>query len=571
MHRGLLLLGALACGEGSGDGDGTDDRDASRDLEVPAAVSVAVSPEAPRTRADDLTCTAGGAELVWWVDGAPWEGDAAVDADAGTSVVAASELVPGQTWTCVATPVGEGGVRGPSSNASATVARPNVVWIIADDLGLGDVSTYGGTAPTPNLDAIADAGVRFDAAYVSAPACSPSRAGLWTGVQQNRFGFEFNLGNPDTVEVEARGLPYDVPTLAEVVDEAGYATALIGKWHLGYRAHQHPLGRGFDDFFGFLAGQRLSLEPGQPGQIDYWPLENTPPKWPSSHWTELVTRNGETVTLSPTEHLTDRFGDEASAYVREHAEEPFFLTLSFHVPHEPIQATAEHLALLAVPPADDAHFAYQASVAAMDAAIGTVLDALEDEGLADDTLVVFFSDHGCPDYYGYCSNLDYSGGKLRLSEGGLRVPMLMAWPDRLPEGLEVPDPISTFDLFPTVTSAIGAEAPDDLDGVDLLDWLAEEAPSADPPHDALYWRLGSARAVRDGAWKMVQVLEGDTWLFNLEDDPGETTNLAASEAETMAELAEAMDDVMADWEAPMWSPRTRSGVPYFDTTRTVPF
>jgi arylsulfatase A-like enzyme len=385
--------------------------------------------------------------------------------------------------------------------------------------------------------------------------CSPSRAGLLTGRQQNRFGFEFNVGSGTLSVAEGRGLPEGELTVGDVLGDAGLATTYLGKWHVGPLPSQDPRVRGFDHFFGLLGGQRWPLRPGELDVIDVWPevLEEPEPAWPYGHEVEAVTDDGVIVDLDPRRHLTDSLADRAVDHLAALDDRPFFLLVAFTAAHEPFQAGPEHTGLLTDPSPDPARRAYEGTLAGLDAAVGRVLAALDASGRADDTLVVFTSDHGCDELLGLCSNAPLSGGKLRLTEGGLRVPLLLRWPDRVAPGSTFDDPVSTLDLLPTSARAVGAPLPADraLDGVDLLPFLRGELVA---PHPVLGWRLGTAVAVRVGDDKAV-VTDGRTWLFDLAADPGETTDLSASSPDRVEALTSAYKALAGVFVAPLWSGR----------------
>ncbi|MCB9681981.1 MAG: sulfatase-like hydrolase/transferase [Alphaproteobacteria bacterium] len=505
----------------------------------------------------------------WLRDGVPYDGPVAMQAREGDTIPA-SEVRPGQVWTCQATPTDDGGLAGPTALVAARVVQPNILVMVADDLGYGDVGAFGGTdIDTPSLDALAAGGMTFDAAYVTGVTCTPSRAGILTGRRPTRYGVEFNLGAPVLAEAEGRGLPFSEVTIADVLRDAGLQTGLIGKWHLGLMPQHHPLARGFQGYLGFLAGQRNSLEPGLPGEIEAWPFLSSPPGWPFDHWSEALQFNGEQVEVDPQEHLTDRIGREASAFVGTQAQSPFFLMVTWQAPHEPVQASPAMLDRIDPHPADPETWAYRATVAGLDLAVGRLLTRLESAGFADDTLVVFLSDHGCTDVFGWCSNAPFRGGKITMMEGGIRTPMIVRWPGRVPAGATFTAPVSTLDLFPTLAAAAGAAVPErlDLDGVDLLPWIVGD--QTGPVHDVLDWRVGDVRAIRDGDDKLVDV-QGHTYLFDLAADPGETTNLATQRPGLVNALRAELDAVQADDVDPLWAPRS-ADLTYYGDPYTVPF
>lgn len=400
--------------------------------------------------------------------------------------------------------------------------RPNILFIVGDDMGFADTGFHGcKDIPTPNLDALAASGVRFTSGYVSGPYCSPSRAGLMTGRYQTRFGHEFNPG-------KGQGLPLTETTIADRLKAAGYVTGVVGKWHLG----AHPQKRGFDEFFGFLGGATEYINCGE------------------------IMRGTEPVK-NP-DYTTDIFGREAAAFIERHSSagpaqqaKPWFLYLAFNAVHTPMQATDDRLAKFPAI-ADQKRRTYDAMMLAMDENIGIVLRKLAETGLDKNTLVCFISDNGGPTMPGTTQNGSRNdplrGSKRTTLEGGIRVPFVVSWPGRIKPGVYA-QPAIQLDLTATALVAAGLEARPDwkLEGVNLLPYLSGE--KAGPPHDALYWRFGRQMAIRAGDWKLVRYdSNADTRtgrhgqpataakLYNLADDIGETKDLAAARPDKVAEL-----------------------------------
>src|SRR3954454_1286709 len=409
------------------------------------------------------------------------------------------------------------------AGAGAAPTRPNIVLIVADDLGYGELGTYGGTQiPTPHLDALARGGVRFTDGYVTAPFCAASRAALLTGRYQTRFGFEFNpIGaenaNPDI------GLPVGERTLADVLRGAGYLTGLLGKWHLGGTARYHPTRRGFDEFFGFLHEGHSYVPPPWPGVVT-WLRRKALPDGTQGRWaspdgglvysTHLgnnepdydadnpLLRNSQPVDERA--YLTDALTREAVDFIAQHRHQPFFLEVAYNAVHSPMQATADDLARFGR--IEDVHRRlFAAMLDRLDEGVGRILAALRDQEVEDDTLVVLLSDNGGPTRELTSSNLPLRGEKGGLYEGGIRVPFLMSWEGRPPAGRVDDRPVSALDVFPTALVAAGVPPPGDapsLDGVDLLPFLTEAHRGR--PHDRLYWRVGPKAALRLGDWKLVR-------------------------------------------------------------------
>jgi arylsulfatase A-like enzyme len=322
-------------------------------------------------------------------------------------------------------------------NAEAE-AKPNIVLIVADDLGHGDLSIQGCKEfSTPRIDSIAENGIRFTGAYVTCPVCAPSRAGLLTGRYQDRFGF---IGNP---EPGAKwGLPKDETTLAAALKAAGYCTAMFGKWHLGEEPQYRPTARGFDEFYGFLSGKH-----------SYWNA-NDP------EWGPMMRGDAEPAALD--KYLTFQLADEACGFIRAQKENPFFLYLAFNAPHAPMEAPPDYLA-------KTKHIknrrraVYAAMVMALDDAVGQVLDEVRRAGLEKNTLIVFLSDNGGATIPGSdengANNAPLRGSKAQLWEGGIRVPFFVSWPGKIQPGSACDLPVISLDLFPTLAALTGAEVP----------------------------------------------------------------------------------------------------------------
>ncbi|MFM7208172.1 MAG: sulfatase [Planctomycetaceae bacterium] len=399
------------------------------------------------------------------------------------------------------------------SSHAAQQPRPNVVVIVSDDAGYDDFSMHGGF-PTPRIDSIAAAGVRFTDGYVSGCVCSPTRAGLMTGRYQQRFGHETNF--PPVVS-ERNGLPLAERTFADRMRAGGYRTVAIGKWHLGYTPAFHPLSRGFDTFYGFLQGSRSYLPLPRPERMN----------------TLMRDREPVAETFS---YMTDELAREAACQVAAHRERPFFLYVAFnavHAPNQALPADLERARSLAPRRVEVA-----AMTLALDRGVGTILDALDAGGLADDTLVVFVNDNGGPPGH---DNGGLRGRKGSMWEGGIRVPFLVRWPRRLARGRVVADPVIALDILPTALSAAGIDiAVDEFDGVNLLPHL--DGATESPPHDVLHWRQGERWAVRGGNLKLVHAEPGAPMLFDLKADRGENNDLAARQPADAARLQRLHDE-----------------------------
>jgi arylsulfatase A-like enzyme len=436
--------------------------------------------------------------------------------------------------------------------------KTNVVFILGDDLGYCDISMYGcKEIPTPNIDSIGKNGIKFTNAYVTAPVCSPSRAGLMTGRYQQRFGFEFNAGPLQrAINNKDMGLPLTEITLAQVMKKAGYATGMVGKWHMGMNDRYLPTQRGFDEYFGFLFGANLYIDPNKPGVMSRpGAVAGGAPTGTSRSAQNPIYRN--TTPVEEEEYLTDAFAREAVSYIDRHQKEPFFLYAPFNAPHEPFQATQKYYDRFPGVK-DERRRIYMAMVSALDDAVGAILKKLRETGLEKDTLVVFLSDNGCATYTGACTNDPLRFGKLTHLEGGFRVPFAMQWPGHLKPGIVSVQVISSLDLFPTAAALAGGALPKDrrYDGVNLLPYLTGK--KKESPHEVLCWRNGANAAIRKGNWKLFK--GGDHyWLFDLSRDIGERRDLAA----TRPEIVEQLKREFAKWEAqmkePLWPCRIAGG------------
>lgn len=459
--------------------------------------------------------------------------------------------------------------QGPAE-AEAPVAErpPNIVFILFDDLGMNDLSTFGGgvaggKVPTPNIDRLAAEGAIFTQAYAGNATCSPSRAQLMTGRYATRTGFEFTPTPPGFARVvsmvsadirpdrppveyhaeadaaappfEEQGLPPEEVTIAEVLRARGYHTVHIGKWHLGTAPQFHPNAQGFDESLN-LDGM-LHLPEDHPdavnARIDFDPIDRF--LWASAHF---VTSYNGGEKFAPGGYLADYWTDESLKVIEANRNRPFFLYLAHWGVHSPLQATREdYEAVGDIGP--HSLRVYGAMIRALDRSVGRIMAKLAAEGLAENTLVVISSDNGAPGYLGLEDlNAPFRGGKGTFFEGGIRVPLFARWPARIAAGTEVPLPVGQVDLMPTFAAIAGAQLPAGLavDGRDLTPALTGKGDglNRDAP---LFWNSGYYKAVRAGDWKLqVNEKQGKAWLYNLAADPTERRNLAAAEPERRARL-----------------------------------
>ena len=427
--------------------------------------------------------------------------------------------------------------------AQNSAPRPNVILIVADDLGYGELGCQGNPdVPTPHIDSLATNGVRFTNGYVTAPFCCPSRAGLMSGRYQTRFGHELNVVGKRNLDPEV-GLPLSETTMAEALRAASYRTACVGKWHLGTAAKFHPQRRGFDEFFGFLQEGHFFAPPPYRGLTTRLRV-NEPPyddNNPLMRGTEVIEEKG---------YLTNAFSREACAFIDRNARQPFFLYLPYNAVHSPMQARVEelrkHQGLM-----DEQRRVFAAMLADVDSGVRRVLETLRRHGIERNTIVIFLSDNGGPTAELTSSNKPLRGGKGQLFEGGIRVPFLIQWKGRIRGGRTLDAPVSALDLFPTVCAAAGAGLPKTkLDGVNLLPSLAE---SATIPQRDLFWRYGANLALRRADLKIVKQGEEVWRLYDLARDLGETTDLSASRAREFMEMRRAADEWNAQMAPPLWS------------------
>jgi len=424
-------------------------------------------------------------------------------------------------------------ISGIVSLTALSAEKPNILVIVSDDHGYADTGFQGSKdIPTPNLDRLAGEGLRCTQGYVSHPFCSPTRAGLMTGRYQQRFGHETNpFYDPDD---HREGLPVSEKLLPAYLKEAGYVTGWIGKWHLGAAPEFRPLKRGFTETFGFIGGGH---------HYQNWKADN------AVEYNVPIERNGEPVEV--TKHLTTAFGDEASAFIRRHTVDPWFLYLAFNAPHTPHEPTVERLEKFSSIP-DMKRRRYAAQVSLMDDAIGTTLAALRETTQDKRTLVFFFSDNGGPvGANGNGSiNAPLREGKGTVYEGGIRVPYVVSWPGRIPAGKTYDHAVCSLDVFATALAAAGAPMPTDRkhDSVNLMPFLTGENTAA--PHDRLFWRSGQQLAVIDGSDKLVRIKQQAPEFYQLGKDIAEARNLAEENPSETSRL----DGILAGWNKELIPP-----------------
>ena len=447
--------------------------------------------------------------------------------------------------------------------------QPNIIVLLADDLGYGELSCQGNPEiPTPHIDSIAHNGVRLTQAYVTAPNCSPSRAGLLTGRIPTRFGYEFNpIGARN--EDPGTGLPAKETTIAEMLHRRGYATGLIGKWHLGGSADFHPQRHGFDEFFGFLHEGHFFVPPPWPGVTTMLRRKTLPGggqgRWVSDrliYSTHMghneppydadnpILRAGQPVNED--QYLTDAFTREAVNFIHRRKDQPFFLYLAYNAVHSPLQGADKYMEQFKH--IEDVHRRiFAAMLANLDDSVGQVLDAIRQADLESNTVIFFLSDNGGPTRELTSSNLPLRGGKGQMYEGGLRIPFMVQWKGHLPAGTVYPGFVVSVDIFATAASLVGAST-SGVDGVNLIPYLT--GANSGQPHDTFYWRQGRKTALRKGPWKLVSMKQKSarpTWeLYDLTNDTGETTDLTVQKPEQLHELVTLWQAMNATMNEPLF-------------------
>ncbi|MGD1893530.1 MAG: sulfatase [Cyclobacteriaceae bacterium] len=417
--------------------------------------------------------------------------------------------------------------------------QPNIILIIADDAGYADFGFQGSNVmKTPNLDRLAQQGMKFQQAYVTAAVCGLSRAGILTGKYQQRFGFEENnvpgYMSQSGLVGDDMGLPLDQKTMGDYLKEVGYKTAIFGKWHQGNADRYHPTKRGFDEFYGFRGGAR-----------SYFPIDEEGPNYRS----QRLVRGFENFA-EPDEYLTDDLASETTQFIEKNQDTNFFIILAFNAVHTPMDATEDDLAKF--PDLTGKRQKLAAMTLALDRACGRVFDKLKELGLEGNTIVVFTNDNGGPSDTNVSVNDPLSGTKANHLEGGIRVPFLLRWPGVIAENSVYEYPISTLDLLPTFYCAGGGNI-DSLrgtDGVDLLPYLLGQ--NSERPHPILYWKKENRGVIREGDWKLIRFPDRPAELYNLKDDISEINDLAASYPDRVRAMYKKLFDWELTLERPLW-------------------
>ena len=480
--------------------------------------------------------------------------------------------------------------KGPNQ-PQADDSRPNIILIVADDLGYNDISTFGGGVSsdqgpmqTPNIDQLANEGAVFTQSYSGASTCAPSRAMMMTGRYPTRTGFQFTptpsgmakiisvLGTDDGSNMppvlydqakeeaqppyELKGLPAQEVTIAEMLKAEGYYTAHIGKWHLGRDNGMAPHQQGFED--SLLMASGLYLPEDDPNVVNvklpFDPIDNF--LWAGMTYAASY-NSGDADRFLPRGYLTDFWTDESVKVIKNNKHRPFFLYLAHWGPHTPLQATrADYEAVGDIEP--HRKRVYAAMIRAVDRSVGRIMETLEAEGMAENTIVMFTSDNGGAGYIGVDDvNEPYRGWKITSFEGGIRVPMFVKWPEKIAAGSQVDTPVAHIDVMPTLAAASGTKNPEgvEIDGVDILPLLTEDG-ADNWNRESIFWQNGHYQVVRHGDWKL-QVNKRPTdglkyWLYDLKNDPTEQENLAELRLEKLKQLKVLLAEHQASSRAPLF-------------------
>ena len=469
----------------------------------------------------------------------------------------------------------------PVANLNENNGRPNIILILADDLGFNDVSYYNGGAAdgsllTPNIDSLAREGVAFLNGYAASPVCSPSRAAIMTGRYSSRYGFEFtpypaqaarimnllrrdgelatiNLEDTqwDEVGLTVGGLPNKEITIAEMLQENGYYTAHIGKWHLGgFSDGMRPNDQGFDD--SLMLNSSLYFPKNHPdivnAKIDSAVEDMI---WASSQF--AASFNGSE-PFKPGGYITDYYTEEAIKVINNNKDRPFFLYLGHFAPHNPLQSLKKDYEKHHEMKNHDLQV-YAGMIEALDRSVGGIVNALEENGLTDNTLIIFASDNGGAGYIGLDNiNKPYRGWKLTHFEGGMHIPFFAKWPAKIKQNMQYEKRIHHTDIFSTILGAANIAPPEDIkiDGVNLIPYLTNEI--IGEPHETLYWKNATYQAIIHKDWKLMRSKypEEREYLYDLKVDPYETNNLAMTEIAMKSLLHEKLNKHINSLPEPSW-------------------
>ena len=457
--------------------------------------------------------------------------------------------------------------------------RPNIILILADDMGYNDISIHNGgaadgTLQTKNIDALAKSGILFTRGYAANATCAPSRASIMTGKYSTRFGYEFTpiptlgrmvinwLAEENDSELKTRidrevipnippfmeqGMPTEQITIAEILRDAGYYTAHIGKWHLGHAYGMDPLSQGFQDSLGLIGP--LYLPEDHPDVVNA-KLDTRIDKMIWSIGQYSATFN-EGETFAPDKYVTDYYTDEALKVIENNRNRPFFLYLSHWAIHNPLQALRSDYEQMNHMHGHNLQV-YSAMINSLDRSVGKIVEKLKELEIYGKTLIIFTSDNGGANYIELEDiNKPYRGWKISFFEGGIRVPYIVSWPDEINPGKKSDSAVHHFDIFPTIAKAAGIKSMHSLDGIDLMPFIKNEKQSK--PHKTLFWRSGNHQSVLHENWKyIISKKENFSWLFDTSVDPLETNNLIESHPEVAIEIEELLVKFNSEQKDPLF-------------------
>ena len=460
--------------------------------------------------------------------------------------------------------------------------RPNVLLILVDDLGRDDISVYNQEGVnTPHLSRLAESGVTFTDAYSTSSVCSPSRASLLSGRYQHRFGFERQpmsryprnkleyfitdhfvntepmrllnpMSRPSKEEMQKQGISPGEILMPEILQAGGYRTGIFGKWHLGLNEVFLPNSRGFDYQYGFYEAFSSYALPKDPGIVshrhDYFASKHI---WKQERKESCAIRVNNSIIVEK-EYLTFSIARQTIDFIDQHSQEPFFAFAAFNAPHTPFQVPLEYYQRFDYVK-DENKRVYYSMISALDDGIGMILHKLEEKGMLENTLILFASDNGAATYTGASDNGSLNGGKMTQFDGGLNVPCIISWKDKIPAGTHYKQAISLMDLFATVLASSGIPEPSDriIDGVDLLPYLRGQKDGA--PHKALYWRTDFNKSLRYENWKFIWNTRDDqVFLFDLANDKEEKINLAPGQPDLVQKLILEMLAWEKELKDPLW-------------------
>jgi arylsulfatase A-like enzyme len=457
--------------------------------------------------------------------------------------------------------------------------RPNIILILADDMGYNDISIHNGgaadgTLQTKNIDALAKSGILFTRGYAANATCAPSRASIMTGKYSTRFGYEFTpiptlgrmviswLAEENDSELKTRidrevipnippfmeqGMPTEQITIAEILRDAGYYTAHIGKWHLGHAYGMDPLSQGFQDSLGLIGP--LYLPEDHPDVVNA-KLDTRIDKMIWSIGQYSATFN-EGEIFAPDKYVTDYYTDEALKVIENNRNRPFFLYLSHWAIHNPLQALRSDYEQMNHMHGHNLKV-YSAMINSLDRSVGKIVEKLKELEIYGKTLIIFTSDNGGANYIELEDiNKPYRGWKISFFEGGIRVPYIVSWPDEINPGKKSDSAVHHFDIFPTIAKAAGIKSMHSLDGIDLMPFIKNEKQSK--PHKTLFWRSGNHQSVLHENWKyIISKKENFSWLFDTSVDPLETNNLIESHPEVAIEIEELLVKFNSEQKDPLF-------------------